>query len=422
MVERLKSAPNFVLRILLLVLLLGVAWRVLSLGLADAKSRSNPEQALQWRPQHSLALFLLAEQQAKNPASHPQARKNALAALRAYPFEGRSYRLLAQIADADKNPEQAREYFEKALRYSPRDLESHLWLLNYSLRTENADAAVYHLDRLLRMQIDLLPPLIPTIAGLAVQSQAQDALIGQMTKNPPWRSPAIKTLMAQQGAAERYAVFVNRLGNAKGGLNETEQQAWLAALNQDQQWSLAYLSWANELPTAKQLELGNLFNGDFEHEPLGGEFDWQFDQIPGSTIELGFRAGAKGKKALRVSFDDRRVPFSSVRQILVLPPGSYRLSGQGLAENLRTDLGLIWSLQCMGSELHLADSQAWKGNSSEWQAFSVDFVVPAEQCLAQRLQLKLPARVPSEQSIGGSVWFDAMRIQKIQRLTERNPN
>ncbi|MGH8051434.1 MAG: hypothetical protein ACREPB_12310, partial [Arenimonas sp.] len=79
-------------------------------------------------------------------------------------------------------------------------------------------------------------------------------------------------------------------------------------------------------------------------------------------------------------------------------------------------------VQCMGSELSLANSEPWKGNAAQWRAFSVDFEVPANQCLAQRLQLKLPARVPSEQNIGGSVWFDAMRIQKIQRLTEPKPN
>ncbi|MGH8050918.1 MAG: tetratricopeptide repeat protein, partial [Arenimonas sp.] len=348
MAERSRLDLKFALRLLLIVLLLGLAWRSLSLGIADTKSRSAPEQALQWRPRHSAALFWLAEQQAKNPANFPAAKANALSALRAYPFEGRAYRVLAQIADAEKKPELAFDLFQKALSYSPRDLESHLWLLNYYLRSENADAAVHHLDRLLRMQIDLLPPLMPTIGGLAVQPTSQEALVGQMEKNPPWRSPALKTLMAKEGAAETYAVFVNRMAKTQGGLTESEQQAWLAALNQGQQWSLAYLMWANQLPATMQLELSNLFNGGFEHEPLGGEFDWQFDQIPGATIELGSRDGAIGNKALRVSFDYRRVAFSGVRQILVLPAGHYRLTGQGLADDLRTDLGLVWSVQCMG--------------------------------------------------------------------------
>ncbi len=421
MVERSKPTSASALRLILVFLLLVLAWRVLSLGMADANSRFAPEQALQWRPEHSSALFLLAEQQAKTPASFDAAKKNAMAALRAYPFEGRAYRILAQIADAEKKSELALALYQKAVRYSPRDLESHLWLLNYSLRTENADAAVLHLDKLLRMQIDLLPPLMVTIGGLAVQPISQSALIESLTKNPSWRAPAVLMLMSQEGGASKYAVFVNRLAKAKGGLSETEQQTWVSALNKNQQWSLAYLNWANQLPPATQLELGNLFNGDFEHEPLASEFDWQFQHVPGASIDLAFRDGVKGEKAMRIRFDDRRVPFSHVRQTLVLPAGLYRFSGQGFADDLRTELGLVWSIQCLGTERGLAVSEPWKGRSQEWQAFSVDFIVPVAQCPAQTLVLKLPALSPSEQDISGTIWFDALRIQRIQGLAERTP-
>ena len=177
---------------------------------------------------------------------------------------------------------------------------------------------------------------------------------------------------------------------------------------------MAYLNWANQLPAATQLELGNLFNGGFEHEPLGGEFDWQFEHIPGASIDLAFRNGVTGEKALRVRFDDRRVLFNHVRQTLVLPAGSYRFSGQGFSDELRTELGLVWSVQCLGSGTGLALSEPWKGRSQQWEAFSMEFTVPNDQCLAQSLILKLPARIPSEQTIGGAIWFDELRIQKIQ--------
>jgi tetratricopeptide (TPR) repeat protein len=418
MAKRSKSISTLAIRLMALLLLTGIAWRVLSLGMADASMRSAPEQALQWRSKHSAALFLLAEQQAKNPASFEGAKKNALAALRAYPLEGKAYRVLGQIAEAEKKADLAFDLFQKAVRYSPRDLESHLWLLNYSLLTENSATAAQHLDSLLRMQIDLLPPLIPTIGGLAMRPESQPALIRMLIKNPAWRTPAIKTIMSEKGAAEKYAVFFQRLAKTGKGLNEVEQQAWLSALNQNQQWSLAYLNWANQLPAATQLKLGNLFNGGFEHEPLGVEFDWQFGSVPGASIELASREGMAGQKALRVHFDDRQVPFSHVQQTLVLTPGAYRLSGRGLADDLRTELGLVWSVQCLGTGIALASSESWKGRSPQWQSFEVEFNVPAGRCSAQQLLLKLPARVPSEQVIGGTIWFDELRIQKIQGLTE----
>ncbi len=420
MVERSKPT-SAALRLILVFLLLVLAWRVLSLGMADANSRFAPEQALQWRPEHSSALFLLAEQQAKTPASFDTAKKNAMAALRAYPFEGRAYRILAQIADAEKKTELALALYQKAVRYSPRDLESHLWLLNYSLRTENADAAVQHLDKLLRMQIDLLPPLMVTIGGLAVQPISQSALIDSLAIKPIWRTPAMRALMSEQAAASRYGLFFSRLSKVNGGLSELEQQDWLLALNRNQEWSLAYLSWASQLPSERQLQLANVFNGGFEYEPLGAEFDWQFDHVPGAIIERVFREGAEGEKALRVRFSDQQVPFNSVRQTLVLQKGRYRLSGQGLADDLRTEVGLVWSVQCMVSGITLANSEPWKGRSENWQGFSMDFEVPDRQCPAQWLLLKLPARSESEQAIGGAIWFDALRVQKIQRLAEQSP-
>ncbi len=422
MADRPAVNIRFVIRLFLVLVLIGLAWRVLSLGVADAESRTSPEQALLWRTQHSSALFLLAEQQAKNPESQDEARKNALAALRAYPFEGRAYRILGQLADDEKQSPRAFALYQKAIRYTPRDLQSHEWLLNYSLRTGNAEAAVHHLDRLLRMKIDSLPPLLPTIGGLAALPQSQAALVNALTKNPLWREPAIKTLMAEKGAVERYSAFVSRLEKTSGGLSVQERQTWLNALNQNQQWSLAYLNWANQLPAETQLELGNLFNGSFENLPLGSEFDWQFDRTPGASIDQAFREGVEGTKALRVQFDDRRVPFNGVHQTLVLPTGSYRFSGQGLADGLRTELGLVWSIRCLEGGADLATSEAWKGMSRVWQQFSMAFEIPKSQCSAQRLELKLPARIASEQMIGGTVWFDAFRIQRIQALTERNAN
>lgn len=423
MVERLKQNPGLLLRVLLIFGLLALAFRIFSLGMADAENLSSQERALQWRPHHALALFLLAEQQVKNPELHDEARKNAIAALLAYPLDGRPYRVLGQLAEIEKSPDRAVELFQKAVLYSPRDIESHLWLMNYSLRTENAEAAVLHIDRMLRTRPDLVPQLTPTIAGLAGNPGSQDVLIRYLAKKPLWRTHATNAMTTYKDAGQLYAVFFNKLAKSDGGLSEAEQQAWLNALNQSQQWSLAYLSWAAQLPEDRQLELGNLFNGSFEREPLGSDFDWKFDHVPGAVIDRVSREGVVGELALRINFEDRRVPFSHVKQILVLPPSRYHLSGKVLAEDLRSEIGLVWSAQCLGKgDAVLAQSEPMKGRDQDWRAFSVDFEVPRNDCPAQSLILKLPARVDSEQEIGGTIWFDGLRIQKIQGFAEQKTN
>lgn len=416
MADRLDARGRPVLRILIILLLLGLGWRVFTLGMADAKALKTPEEALQWRRSHPAALFILSEQQVKNPEANVSARENALASLKAYPFNGRAYRVLAQVSEAEKNSPLAHALYQKAELYSPRDLETRAALLNHALLGNQLEAAVYQLDMLLRLQPDLQPQLMPVIAQLADIPAAHDPLILVLDKNPPWRVHVIKTLFTQEKAGERYPLFVSRLAQSKGGMPDAEQQAWLGALNQNKQWSLAYLSWAVNLPPELQKELGNIFNGSFENEPVGSEFDWQFVSVPGASMDRSFREGVKGEKALLVQFSDRRVPFNHVRQTLVLPAGSYRLSGQGFSQDLVTERGLVWNILCLGGGPNLAISEPWQGNSQQWRRFSVEFEVPTSNCEAQSLTLQLPARVPAEQQVSGAIWFDDLRVQKIQRL------
>lgn len=418
MVDRPVVGKRFAARAVIALLLMFLAWRVLSLGMADAASRATPEQALQWRPHHPAALFMLAEQQIKNPETHTPAKANAHASLQAYPFNGRAYRVLAQAAEAEKNPKLALELYQKAELYSPRDLETRAWLLNHALLGNNLEAAVYQLNLLMRIQPELQMQLMSVIGELAAIPAAHEALIVELNKNPPWRTPVINGLLAQEKASERYAVFFDRLSQANVGLSDVEQQAWLRALNQSKQWPLAYLSWAVNLPPESQQELGNLFNGSFENEPLASEFDWQFKPVPGASIDRIFRAGAKGERALRVQFSDRRVLFRHISQTLVLPAGQYRFSGQALPEQLLTERGLVWEIHCLGGGPGLAVSEPWRGGNAQWQTFTIEFDVPPESCEAQSLTLTLPARVPAEQQISGAIWFDDLRIQKIQRLTK----
>ena len=61
--------------------------------------------------------------------------------------------------------------------------------------------------------------------------------------------------------------------------------------------------------------------------------------MAGARVDRLPTDGAEGRLALRVAFEDRRVPFSHVRQRLALPPGRYRLSGRAKPDGLRTERG-----------------------------------------------------------------------------------
>ena len=187
---------------------------------------------------------------------------------------------------------------------------------------------------------------------------------------------------------------------------------WLERLIHDRQWGSAYLTWVAQLPSEKQATIGNVFNGGFDWEPSNNGFGWRFERVAGARIDRAETAGASNTYALRVAFEDQRVPFRNVRQLTALQAGSYRLDGRVRLDSLRTERGLVWSVRCAESGKELARSEPFAGNSP-WRPFDVRFEVPTDNCGGQWLELQLPARIPAEQRIGGLVWFDDLKISRV---------
>jgi hypothetical protein len=52
------------------------------------------------------------------------------------------------------------------------------------------------------------------------------------------------------------------------------------------------------------------------------------------------------------------------------------------------------------------------GLARPWKTVEVSFTVPGPDCRAQQLRLSLDARMPSEQLVSGSVWYDELQIDR----------
>lgn len=394
-------------RILVALLGLFVAWRVLSLGMADHLARHDPSGALHWRAAHPIALARAAEQAAKR--SPDRATALAQAAIAADPREGRGYRVLGILADARGDRAEALRNHQIASRLSPRDLPTHVWLERRDLQSGRVAAALRHIDLLLRIEPASRDQQFPILRALAVLPEAQAALAGTLIRQPPWREAFIVDLSRQANDSRALTPLIASLRQSEGGLAPGELAAWVDRLDRDKRWGEAYVTWAASLPAERQAGLGNVFNGDFEHEPSNAGFDWRIGHAPGVYIERLPVGTEQDTLALRVSFEDRRIPFNHVRQLLALPPGRYRLEGRARADGLRSTPGMVWSVRCADDNRSIANAEPLRGYAP-WHAFSVSFELKPGDCGGQWLQLAVPARIPAEQRIGGSAWFDALRI------------
>lgn len=397
---------------LMLTIMLLVGWRAFSLGMADTLARSAPGRALWWQEDHPEALLLEGERLLQSGVDAQRVEELAKRALHGNPLDGRGYRLLATLAERSGDQARAARLYALAIRRSPRDLPSHAWLFEHHLAAGRIAAALPHADRMLRIQPQLAPRLFPILLALTEEGAATKPLAELLAGAPPWREKFLLQLLAQPRPGQHVDELMAATTRAGVGLTQTELAAWLDRLIAHQQWQRAYVAWAGQLQ-APIRSLGNVYNGGFESQPSGLGFDWRFEHTPGASIELLAGPGVTGRQALSVAFEQQRVDFHHVRQLLVLPPGRYLLEGHQRADGLRTASGLVWTLACAGSLSALAGSEPLKGDTG-WTPFSLEFEVPGQGCGGQWLQLALSARMDAERMASGRAWFDELRIVRLR--------
>jgi hypothetical protein len=96
----------------------------------------------------------------------------------------------------------------------------------------------------------------------------------------------------------------------------------------------------------------------------------------------------------------------------MLTPGQYQFTGRYKGD-LIGPRGLRWRVACAESPTQpLAEGAMMGGRVSAWSDAELNFTVPGQNCRAQRLSLDLDARMPSEQFVTGSMWFDDLRISR----------
>lgn len=391
-----------------------VAWRALSLGLADAYARKDPERALFWRDDHPEALFRMAERHATG-RRWPEAKAYAERCLRANPLDGRALRVLAQSAEANGQPTEALDMYRKAAVLAPRDIPSHVWLLAHALAGREAQPAVAHLDALLRLRPASIEALQRQANALAVNPASQRYMVIALAGHPPWRGRFLQGLASSEFRSRDISPLFLQLSR-RSGLDPNEFQPWLQRLRSEKRYGQAYVTWANLIPANQRKYLGNVFDGGFELPPDEhvGDFAWNSRDVTGAMVLWTGTRGTVGENSYSVQFEGRRTPFADLSQLLVLPPGEWLLSWRAKVNRLDNPRGLIWRISCENDGKLLADSEPMMGRH-DWRPMELRIEVPAT-CTGQRLTLMIPARIPSETLINGTLWLDEVRIGPVSEL------
>lgn len=409
------------------VLVWGVIARTFAAFLA---ADGTPEQALHIRSQQSTALVALAqkyfngldsfdvqepvlERDRANAENVEQARRMAEQALFADPLNARALRLLGQIADRSGDEQLAQRLMQAAARRSLNETMAVAWMMGKSAEQRDYPAVMRYADILLRSRPQVRLAIIPFLAWMAENGDTVAEIKDLLSRNPPWRAQFFDALPGNIADARTPLNLLMAVKDSPVPPTTKELRGYLNFLISRQFYALAYYTWLQFQLPEQLASIGYVVNGGFEAPPSALPFDWSISEGAGTTVGVDTPPGERTNHALFVRFDNGRVEFSGVSQLVVLSPASYRLEATYKGELLGRR-GLKWRVTCVGGTTGvIGESRMILGESSSWKPLQFTFSVPSSDCPAQYVRLDLDARMESERFVSGEVWFDNLQISRV---------
>lgn len=339
-------------------------------------------------------------------------RSLALRAIASEPLNAQAFRLLAELSD---DPDQTRELMQAAFDRSRREAQAVYWLLNEAYSNRRIADVLRYADVLLRTQPPLAPYVTSYLAQIAGDQEGRKELVALLGTGPKWRPAFFASLTKHVSNVDTPLVIMIALKETEHPATPRELHSYLDALIGQKQPDAAYNAWLQMQPSEILDTLGLLDNPSFDREPSGAPFDWRIERGQNAIAEFVPLVGNDGARGLHIQFGNGRVKFPSVSQVLVLGQGRFRFDGQ-LRGQIIAKRGLRWRISCaFGKRQTLGETDMLLGQWTNWSTFGFDVEIPdLDDCRAQRLTLIHDARSSSEQLITGEVWFDDLKLNRIQ--------
>ena len=327
---------------------------------------------------------------------------------------------LAVQLQAQGQPEKALEAMSGALRLAPADEDTLLSAGDLFLSAGKDEAGLAILRRLVDLYPESGGEVWPKFLTALEKVEHQSFFTRLAQDNPSWWPTFFRFACENGTLAGVQPAFAARISAANTSVDE--RRCFLDRLQREDHWVLAYQFWIDSLPPNQRQWGGVVFNGGFELPLSNLGFDWRIPGQDGVSVTTEPAEAATGKRALHVTFVNKRYNGPPIFQYLKLIPGRYRFEGRGRADGLNTALGVQWGLYCRGAAGaegdQLARSDALLG-SSDWVDFQQSFVVRKE-CPVQVLRLELAnpqrdAKIAGSAAIRlrGSVWYDDLAIKTV---------
>jgi hypothetical protein len=307
-------------------------------------------------------------------------KRAAFAALEGVPLAEEPFVLAAVDALVKNEPAEAQRLLAEARRRKPRSALTRLLLLDRYLRAGDINNAAGEISALSGLLPQANEVLVGELARLAQDPKTSKALETALQRNPQFRDPLLERLASNKVNPDLILSFARSVPKSR---RTPGPAAWegklLGVLVERNEVGRAYDLWRTfSAPNAPETKAG-IYDERFQGLPGTAPFNWDFPASPAGVAER------TKDRMLQVEYYGRdNAELAS--QLLLLPPGPYRLSVrvEGDAEGQGSKLS--WKIGCHPGNARLLDLVMAKVSYSP-RVLAGNFTVPAGGCAAQWLKL-----------------------------------
>lgn len=345
----------------------------------------------------------------KRESIRAEIRKIARRIIRNDPLNATAYRLLAEVST---DPNEIRRLMLAAVARSRREAVALFWLLNDALSKKDYENASAYADTLMRTKPQLTTYVVRFLGLMMRDEKGREIVKQELAKPAAWRASFFASLPKFAIEPRHALALMIGLKGTDHPVTEQEQRPFVKALIRAKNIRMAYNTWLQLLPSDRLRKVRLLNNSGFEAPLSELPFDWQISRAVNAVAEISTAPG--GSNSYHIRFDEGRATAPKLTQLVVLTPGSYKLSAQ-LKGTIRGKRGMTWTISCLhGRRVQLLKSPLIFGPGAKWERLEFEFNVPqGPDCTAQQILLSHDARSASEQFVTGELWFDDVEIVAV---------
>lgn len=307
------------------------------------------------------------------------------------PLDARLFSLLGVANERQNNIGAAQKNYIQALSLLPTEIHALERRFFYNLSAAKFVKAVSQADIILRRWPAKWVDVQPYMPELLRDKGAYDEALKLFSINSTGRQRLIFSLRRDQ----RSIAIARRLirdWHAQG-IDDLQLSINFITkrLIQIKDYLNAYRLFFGTLDSEKRRHSGYVFNGNFDLEPSGNQFDWQVPNQAGLNAEIR-KIRIEGNSAenfenvFMIKFLDSPVRFSRVLQSLILPPSNFTMKLTYSTQDLKTKKPIKFQIECRDKNTPLAAISFQPGNNEKKQ-IEIKFEVPVSNCTLQQLKI-----------------------------------